>query len=397
MPVTAQDKQQAKLAAMRALVGVPSAASAPGAEAAAPSSSAGTAASDDPFERQLAAIRKALVDEALKGPSRVVSTAWVDQEGRLHEDMEVTNGMKVRGVRVLEYIDDGSNTVVARIDSEQQNAETPQARTCAAPVDTRWMQHISFVSELGPGIGGEDLHYASKLLEVWRNVWVGAATSQAQRWRQSVHTPNQLDAYQAALQGQRSEQTGDWQLRLLLRTAPPLPAAEVATGLAALTQPALATPAKVTQWQVDIELSKRGQPQPMMRDSQRLTWSVDELGLVPPDVPLALIEQIRQSSAAGVMALNAQMACEPVQFSLLSQDGADLLISGGSHNGLRVGDRLVLVDSRELPKRVLHAGVAKRLALAQVAQVGIGQSTVRQVAGPALPATADSAWVAMPY
>ncbi|UFS56034.1 hypothetical protein LN050_09775 [Comamonadaceae bacterium M7527] len=390
---TPEAQQQARLDAMRALVGVPTAEPEP--------SKAGQQADPqaeptDPFEQQLAAIRKALVDEALKGPTRVVSTAWVDQEGRLHEDMEVTNGMKVRGVRVLDYLDNGKNNIVARIATEQQQAETPQTRTCAAPEDPRWAQHVSFISELGPGIRGEDMHYAAEILGVWRNTWVAVANSQAQRWRQSVHTPSQLDAYQAALQGESNAQMGDWQLRLVVRAAPPAPPA-AAANVGQLGQAVAPEPAKVTDWQVDIALTKRGQTQPIMRDTQRLSWSVAELGLVPPDVPQALIEQIRQASATGVLALNEQMACEPIQFSLMSQDGADLVISGGSHNGLRVGDRLVLVDSRELPKRVLHAGVVKRLALAQVAQLGMGQSTVRQVAGPALPASADSAWVAMPY
>lgn len=392
-PLTPQAQQQAKLEAMRALVGVPTA------EPKQPQTDQqpdGQAEPTDPFEQQLAAIRKALVDEALKGPTRVVSTAWVDQEGRLHEDMEVTNGMQVRGVRVLDYLDDGKSNIVARIATEQQQAETPQARTCAAPDDARWAQHVSFISELGPGIRGEDMHYAAEILNAWRNTWVGVANSQAQRWRQSVHTPSQLDAYQAALQGESDEQMGDWQLRLVVRTAPPAPPAAVAS-FGQLGPAAVPTPAKVTDWQVDIALSKRGQTQPIMRDTQRLSWPVAELGLVPPDVPQALIEQIRQASATGVLALNEQMACEPIQFSLMSQDGADLVISGGSHNGLRAGDRLVLVNSQELPKRVLHAGVVKRMALVQVAQVGMGQSTVRQVAGPALPASADSAWVAMPY
>lgn len=392
-PVTAEQQQKAKLAAMRALVGVPTAASR---KPQSPSTATGTSAPTDPFEQQLAAIRQALVDEALKGPTRVVSTAWVDQDGRLHENMEATNGMKVRGVRVLDYLDDGKTNMVARIDAEQQQAETPQARRCAAPEDARWAQHVSFVAALGPGIRGEDMHYATELLGVWRNAWVNAANAQATRWRQSVLTPNKLDAYQAALQGDGDTQMGDWQLRLVVRAAPPLPPV-AATRFGTTAQSDTPTPAKVTQWQTDIELTKRGQPQPLMRDAQRLTWSVAELGLVPPDVPQALIEQIRQASVSGVLAMNAQMACEPVQFSLLSQDGADLVISGGSHNGLRVGDRLVLVDSKALPKHVLHAGVVKRMALAQVAQVGIGQSTVRQVAGPTLPAMAGGAWVAMPY
>ncbi len=350
------------------------------------------------FERQLAAIRQALVDEALKGPTRVVSTAWIDQSGQLREDTQVTNGMQVRGVRVLNYLDDGTSEIVARIATDQQIPETPQATTCAAPEDPRSVQHVSFVSDVDQGVRGEDLHYARQLLGEWRAQWVQAAATQAVRWRQNVYAPSQLDAYQAAVQGDNKTEMADWQLNLQVRAAPPMPPKAPAPAPAFPASLDVPTPAaKTTHWQVDLQLIKRGQQQGIWQTSHRLTWDQLELSLVPPEVPPALDALIRQASADGVLAINALMSCEPVQFSLLRQDGPSLTISGGTANGLRVGDRLVLVDSRELPKRVLHAGVAQRLALATVSQVGMAQSSVRQVAGPTLPTPLVGDWVAMPY
>jgi len=77
--------------------------------------------------------------------------------------------------------------------------------------------------------------------------------------------------------------------------------------------------------------------------------------------------------------------------------GGEVHINGGRFNGLEVGDRLVMVDSRALPARMLHAGVAARLALAEVAQVDETESVLRQVAGPPLPEKPQGDWVAMPY
>tara|TARA_B110000503_G_scaffold80998_1_gene123892 strand:- start:56 stop:838 length:783 start_codon:yes stop_codon:yes gene_type:complete len=260
------------------------------------------------------------------------------------------------------------------------------------------MQHVSFVSDVGQGVRGEDLHYARELLGEWRAQWVQAAATQAVRWQQNVHAPSQLDAYQAAVQGDNKTEVADWQLNLQVRAAPPMPPKAPAPAPAFPASLDVPTPpAKTTRWQVDLQLIKRGQQQGIWQTSHRLTWDQLELSLVPPEVPPALGALIRQASADGVLAINALMSCEPVQFSLLRQDGQSLTISGGTANGLRVGDRLVLVDSRELPKRVLHAGVAQRLALATVSQVGMAQSAVRQVAGPALPARLAVDWVAMPY
>jgi hypothetical protein len=420
---TQQAKQRAKLEAMRLLVSPGASPASPANASAAnqlnqlnqPDASAQVSPANAAFERQLAAIRQALVDEALKGPTRVLSTAWVDQDGRLHEDTQVTNGMQVRGVRVLNYVDGDANTVVARIATDQQQADTPPvpgAPACPAPPDARWAQHVSVLADLAPGIRGEDMHYAVELLAAWRAQWQQASQAQAVRWRQSVHTPMQLSAYQEAVQGGSEQAQGDWQLRQQLRPAPPMatPAVEAPTdqvldlngaGAGAARSVSYLNktpqPAKLTEWQLDLTLTKRGQSQVLWRDSLRLRWAVPELGLVPPSVPPALIDHMLRASAQGVQALNSLMACEPVQFALLSQDGGDIVVGGGSYNGLREGDRLVLVNSRELPKRVLHAGVANRMALAQVAQAGKAQSTLRQVAGPTLTPAPGSAWVAMPY
>jgi len=110
-----------------------------------------------------------------------------------------------------------------------------------------------------------------------------------------------------------------------------------------------------------------------------------------------VIDSIRLGSASGVQGINTLMSREPLQFSILNYEGQDLTVSGGSQNGLRVGDTLVLVNSRELLEPVLQASVAKGLALGEVVQVGAVQSTIRQVAGSKLPMAPAGTWMAIPY
>jgi|GEM_PF-3901786 len=66
-------------------------------------------APEDP-ELQLQAIRQAIVGSMGQAPTRVLSTAWVDEKGALHETTVYNTDAKLKGVRVLGYLNDGRET-----------------------------------------------------------------------------------------------------------------------------------------------------------------------------------------------------------------------------------------------------------------------------------------------
>ena len=47
--------------------------------------------------QRLEALRNALMDKALKAPTRVRSAAWVDESGILHENLRIDSDIKLRG------------------------------------------------------------------------------------------------------------------------------------------------------------------------------------------------------------------------------------------------------------------------------------------------------------
>ncbi len=106
-----------KIADMRALLGTNTTPAKAVAKASAPQKPAKDAEAT-PYDAQLAAIRDALIEKALQGPTRVVSTAWIDDQGRLHEDAQMTNDMRVRGVRVLNYTANGKAAIKADVDMQ---------------------------------------------------------------------------------------------------------------------------------------------------------------------------------------------------------------------------------------------------------------------------------------
>ena len=64
-------------------------------------------ASPAAHEQQLQLIRQALLDATLDAtPTQVISSAWVDGRGALHENHEFHSRAEVRGVRVLSYLNE---------------------------------------------------------------------------------------------------------------------------------------------------------------------------------------------------------------------------------------------------------------------------------------------------
>jgi len=307
----------------------------------------------------------------------------------------VPNGMKVQGVRISNYLGNGTGDVVDRIATDETVSDLSQVNIYLVPQDQRWMQSVSFISDLSESILGENQYFASKLLNEWRVQWDDVARTQAVRWSQSAHAPSTLGIYQAAVQGDNTSQLADWQLSMRVHNLTP----NLPLQVPALTSTLGATsvPAKTTYLQADWVLTKRDQQQATWQYSQQLVWDVDALSLLPPDVPQTVIDSIRLGSASGVQGINTLMSREPLQFSILNYKGQDLTISGGSQNGLRVGDTLVLVNSSELLEPVLQASVAQGLALGEVVQVGVVRSTIRQVAGSKLPMAPAGTWMAIPY
>ena len=382
-PMSPEDK---KIAAMRALLGAD--ARPPAAQQAMPTATAKPATNTD--EAQLTAIREALIERALEGPTRVVSTAWIDDQGRLHEDAQLTNDMRVRGVRVLSYTADGKASLKAEVDL--QSGEKP---VCAAPDASRWTQHVRLLTRIAADTRPEDRYFANEIMGAWQVAWRQATANYAKRWQQSDLDLTQRSAYQAALMGDTGlapADQGQWRLTMTLGKF--LPLNDTADGEA----PAEAgNGALAKQWQLSLRLEPIfGSAEPSVKTIS-LIWARAEATLTPPQLPDAVATKLVWEAEKWVQTLNERMACEPLQFAMRDKEGERLHISGGRFNGLKVGDKLVLVDSRELPARVLHAGVAARLALAEVSEVADTESVLRQVAGPPLGDALASAWVAMPY
>lgn len=316
-------------------------------------------------ERQLEAIRQALVESTLSAPVRVQSYGWIDTQGQLHESTQFTSDTRVRGVRVQSYLEDPAKPPTLRV--QVDSSTLPAGVGSKAPSDPqlclaqqrRWRQglHVEVVAR--ERLGGLLLPELVRLSAGVEQAFVAAARG-SRRWVAQSRPAQGGSAYEQALFGRESDRS-EWLARIELL--------EMVGGLV----------------EAQIEITARGQSAP----TRRLQLAL----------PASDTEAMGPALAGAVAALDRQSACEPLWYSVVG-NGDALRLREGSAHGLQPGDRLLLVERQHLPGRLLEPGAARAMALVQVGAPSAGGTPLRWLAGPR-PATptalqAPGDWVALP-
>ncbi len=339
-----------RVAACWLAAGVAAAAAAAQAQAPAP------AGLPDP-ERQLQSIRQPLVEASVSAPVRVQSYGWIDAEGRLHESTQFTSDTRVRGVRLPSYVEDPVRPErPARADPHVLPVGLG-ARACQAE-DRRWRQGLHVEVVAGRGLPAQGPQAAPGVVSEVQRAFL-SANRQSRRWLAQARPYQPATPYEQALVGREADRT-QWLARIELSAA--------SGGIEA-----------------QVELGAAGQP----GQARRLR------------VPLAPAAASAEASAAAVEAAMAEAvaeldrlsACDPLWYAV-AVAGEGLRLREGASHGLQPGDRLLLVERRFLPDRLLEPGAVRALALVQVGQSSGSGTTLQWLAGPR-PAQAGD-WVALP-
>lgn len=347
------------------------------------------------YDAQLAAIRQAILDATLNRPTRVISSAWVDDKGALHESAHFHSEAQVRGVRVLSYVQ-GENPVTEVSAEVLPWGWKPVGadQSCKAP-PRPWRLPLGVQVVMPEGFSGPQLFASQTLLELTQQAW-GQNMLLSQRWRThsvAQPAPQSDNAYLRALTGQTEERSG-WMAEISIQPHAP---AVLRSWTERLGQ-RLSESAPPWRWTLSVRLGQKLSPTapliPQWQIEQVVSIDLTALSQSPSawahQMQGLLQERIRQ----WVAQLDKQTECEPVQFHVRRQGTPSLQLQAGFDSGLRPGDRVLLVDPSHVPARMLEPGLAQHLALAQVVKVGPHRTELQQLAGPAL--ASHGAWMALP-
>ena len=314
-------------------------------------------AAHDP-ERQLQAIRDALLEKTLSAPVRVQSFGWIDAEGRLHESTQFTSDAKVRGVRVQAYVEDAAAPVRVQVDADVlpsglgPRAEADPKRCLATA--RRWRQALHVESHLDISLAPLPAAEMAPLRSAVQQAFLDASRD-SRRWVAQARPPQPATSYEQALFGRDMDRT-EWLARIELTGSSADPQARIE--LAPLHHPSRAHRVTVSLW-----------------------------GLGP--TPQAMVSVMAEAIAS----LERQSACDPLWYAVAG-NGEQMYLREGVRHGLQPGDRLLLVERQHLPGRLLDPGAARALALVQVGTPTAHGTPLRWLAGPR-PAQAGD-WVVLP-
>jgi hypothetical protein len=344
-------------------------------------------------DAQLAAIRQAILEATLDRPTRVISSAWVDNKGALHENAHFHSEAQVRGVRVLSYVQ--GDEPVAQVSAEVLPwgwKPVGADQSCKAP-PRPWRLPLGVQVVMPEGFSGPQLFASQTLLELAQQAW-SQNMQASQRWRThnvAQAAPQSDNAYMRALTGQTEERSG-WMAEISLQPHAPAVARSWTEYLG------LKDSDPLLRWTLSLRLGQKLSP------ASRLVpqWQIEQIISIAPmalaQSPTAWAQQMQgllhERMRQWVAQLDKQTECEPVQFHVRRQGTQSLELQAGFDSGLRPGDRVLLMDPAHVPARMLEPGVAQHLALAQVVKVGPHRTELQQLAGPAL--ASHGAWMALP-
>lgn len=349
-------------------------------------------------ERELEAIRQALLQTALNSPLRVRSMSWIDGQGRLQESAQFTSDTQVRGVRVESYLsDDQAEAFRVHVDTSQVKLPVgvgPQPETneqTCAQHNARWRQRV-------------------RVSWQWADGWQQLPAPIQQQlqmhshavWQQQVDRPGrwlwQAEPYAA----------GSSYSQALLQ-----PAMQRAEGRAVLSVAVVLPEGRPVSWMDRLSLSKPEQRAPLLRwRMQMQVHSTQQERAFEWDMPLVygplalhggsgsgtfsgwnLPKDAAQQLRHWVQWMDAQTLCDVVAYPV-QQVGGEWRVMADAQLGARPGDRFLIVDRASVPQRMLEPGALASLAIAEVGASARESSQIRWLAGPTPQPGRD--WVALP-
>lgn len=344
-------------------------------------------------EVQLEAIRQAILQATIDRPTRVLSTAWIDDKGALHESAHFQSEAQVRGVRVLSYLQDEQDAapqVSAEVLPWGWREARTQATECKAP-PRPWRLPLVLQTRVEQGFAGAQQFASQSLMHIASQSWTQQMQA-SQRWRAQHKATPPENAYMRALTGPSESPTG-WTAELVLKPHAAAAGLSMRQAWHALNQNE-----HDWRWTLSFTLGERhtsqGPIEPRWQIEQVITIDPQAASQNPSVWLHRLKEQMQQQMQAWVKQLDKRSECEPVQFHVRRSGQEGLQLQAGFESGLRAGDRVLLVNPSHIPSQMLEPGATQHLALAQVVKVGAERTELQQLAGPAL--SAQGHWMALP-
>ena len=354
-------------------------------------------------KKRLEALQHALISAAMEGQTRVRNAAWIDSTGKMHENTRITSEMKVRNVRVLNYltVEEG---VSAAIIAEGKGV-MPDEEVCRAN-QQRYRREATLDIGMGIPASGADQAFWAPFMQQARARFAAKAVA-SRRWSLAPTARMPATAYDRKLLGYVPE-VSPYQMVIEVLPAgalgiepvrpPSTRQQRAAETLKAVKDYWNDEPAKTAPIPFVVRLSV------IERLNQRILWQ-DAVPLFFPEqklmhnsqpLPIGLLTELDKVVERWQQKLDGDFGCRPQSFNVMQEAKQGWVINAGQVAGLSVGDQLLMMNREQLPARILEPDSGEHLALVEVVAVANDRAVVRKLAGSAS-AGKSGDWVATPF
>lgn len=349
-------------------------------------------------EQQLAAIRQALLDATLEAPTQVISTSWIDNMGALREEHQFNSKAEVRGVRLFSLNNDAQAETPPKASADVLPwgwRQDPQSSNSCAPAPRTWRLPLRISAGMATGFPGPQFAAGEALLRSIERQ-AHAQVRQGARWTPTESPVRLANTYMQSLAAPAREDNGGWELHIQLVPDTFRPAAAASQPVATETPASSFWGPAPWVWTLQLNLHKPSSgtgPNTRWEQTYRIAVDVEKVAEHPSRWRAPIEAELSQRIGVWLQGVETRLRCEPTPF-VVRQDAEGLRLLAGQGSGLRVGDRVLIMQPGWVPGRLLDPRVADHMALAEVTRTGPRHADIRQLAGP--PVQSGNDWVALP-
>ena len=352
-------------------------------------------------EARLEALRHALIDKALESPTRIRTSAWVDETGTLRENVQINSDVRLRGIRILSYLDqnspDQNSPEQARMVVEAEaSARRLRASSCATPAPgQRIKRHAALISHFMPSDGRRGYYFVPELATEAQALLIKLFALE-DSWVVTPAGPSG-SSYEQALFGRDMPRASAYTMRIGLEAveAAPMPPLDQAVkavlrtfGYETQTLPALPL-------RLSLQVEERSSGRVLWRNEAMIDYPEARVSMERSPLPVEMRRALETSLRHWQKNIQQALACEPLQFEATLIQADQITIAAGNRVGIRAGDQLLLVDRSRFPSNMLEKNSLDKATLIEIQSVSQDHSLARRIAGPP-PAPLKTNLVAMP-
>jgi hypothetical protein len=339
-------------------------------------------------EQRIEALRNALINRAMQAPTRIKSSAWIDQSGRLQESTRITSDMTVRGIRLVANPDAQDVTDEKIIIDAANSVITPEQ---CSDANSAWLRRAILKIEQHGSNDGISADHMAEIVRATNHLFAETWSSKGS-W--NLLPASDLNHYEQLVRVGR-QVSAPYGITVSIVTAKSEPKLKTTSQnlKEAFFPPSPLLPDSMLI--LTIILSESASGKTVWSSSAPLHFPATTVSILKRPLPGDISTQLASIISRWKQQVDTKLKCEPIFFNVVNEADGTININAGQASGLRENDKVLVIDQGQVPQHILEGGLDKSVFLAEVESVSNYSSRLRFFSTP--PGRNTSRWIAIPF